>query len=270
MMKNDVKLKNIYIDPSGGISGDIFTASLISLGADKNKVIDAMLIAGKKLGKISIDTVSTDDKASQLKIELEPFHPHIKAENAKKMLDEIFIELNIEANYRKFGYTVLNILIEAEQKAHSENSFLTDHIHDNLEKSDHHHHHGSETYLHEAQDIIIDIIGAVIGLQLLNLKTEVTMLAPLRVGGGSISFSHGTLTVPSPATKNILKKYKINWQMGPIDKEICTPTGSAILTALKPELFIDKKEFNEKNYIKGSSRGSKIFDIPPFKIYIDK
>lgn len=271
MNEKGVKLRKIYIDPTGGISGDIFSSSLISLGADKDKVISAMILAGEKLGKIAIEAVLTDDNSTQLKIDLEPFHPHIKGENAKKMLEEIFAELNVDSYYKTYGFNVLNILIEAEGKAHSENSFLTDHIHHNLENSDHHHHHHEKgTYLHEAQDIIIDIVGAVIGMELMQLKTEVVMLAPLNVGGGIIKFSHGELSVPAPATKNILEKFDIKWQKGPIEKEICTPTGSAVLAGLKPEFISDKENYLNDNYIIGKSRGSRILKIPPFKIYIQK
>ncbi len=271
MIKEGVKLRKIYIDPTGGISGDIFSSSLISLGADKDKVISAMILAGEKLGKISIEAVLTDDNSTQLKIDIEPFQPHIKGENAKKKLDEIFAELNVDEYYRTYGFNVLNILIDAESKAHSENSFLTDHIHHNLEHSDHHHHHHEKgTYLHEAQDIIIDIVGAVIGMELLQLKTEVVMLSPLNVGGGIIKFSHGELSVPAPATKNILEKFDIKWQKGPIEKEICTPTGSAILAGLNPKYLPDNGDYSNDNYINGKSRGSRILKIPPFKIFIQK
>jgi len=55
--------------------------------------------------------------------------------------------------------------------------------------------------------------------------------------------------------------------MGPIEKELCTPTGAAILAALNAKL--DKKNGNliQKE---GLSRGSKDFPIPPLKIHLVK
>ncbi len=279
----------IYLDPSGGISGDIFSASLISMGADSERVISAMVTAGKELGEIDINPVLSADGATQLRIDLKPTHPHIKGQRAKEILISIFDILDISPHYRAYGFKVLEILMAAEKKAHSENQFLTDHIHANLVDSkhhdhhhhdhhghshDHHHHHHdhdneSETvsYLHEAQDIVIDIVGAVTGMQSLNLMTQAILVAPLNVGGGIIRFSHGEMPVPAPATKNILEQFEIQWRKGPVDNEICTPTGSALLAALDVSYWPENKVFDPGRYRIGQARGSRILDIPPFKIY---
>lgn len=77
-------------------------------------------------------------------------------------------------------------------------------------------------------DSIVDIVGAVIGLQALHL--EHIMVSPINVGHGFVRAAHGLLPVPAPATLELLKGYPA--YAGSIRKEMTTPTGAAILTAL--------------------------------------
>ncbi len=98
-----------------------------------------------------------------------------------------------------------------------------------------HSHAGEEAMLHEAQDILLDVMGAATGLQQLGVDmSTVTCLIPVAVGGGVINFSHGILPAPAPATIAILKHHRIPHVAGPVDVELLTPTGAAILAALHP------------------------------------
>lgn len=405
-------MKKFIIDPSGGMAGDMFSAALISAGANESLLFEGMISAAKKIGEGEISLHTTDDGSKQLKIHLQSNHKHLKGSDAEKLLDELFNEFNIEEKYRKFGFKALQVLIDAERKAHSENLFESDHYHilpigmvrspytnhapyrpdndakgnffleifskyeeglanlnefshvyviayltksigyslkvnppghdlevglfasrspfrpnpiglniakilkiernkvfispvDFLDKTpiidikpviqsldgvneanngwiknqtamidlntnnnhSHYHNHNhqhNEAFLHEAQDIIIDIIGAVIGMQSLNLETNAVLLKPVSVGGGIVNFSHGKLSVPSPATKNILEKYNIPYKKGPIDVELCTPTGSAILAALDVKV---NEDINPVSF-SGFSRGTKILPVPPLKVAI--
>ena len=98
-----------------------------------------------------------------------------------------------------------------------------------------HHHAGEEAVLHEAQDILLDVMGAAKGLEFLGAPLEdVVCLTPVSVGGGKVRFSHGVLPVPVPAVMAILKRYRIPHVAGPVDVELLTPTGAALLAALQP------------------------------------
>ncbi|MCT4589232.1 MAG: LarC family nickel insertion protein [Carboxylicivirga sp.] len=259
----------LYIDPTGGIAGDMFAAALISAGADEARMLNAMKLAAEKIGTATIRSSLTLDKACRLHIDIKHNDGHLSGHKAYHLLEDIFAELKIEEAYQKFGFKALQILVEAEIKAHKENTFLTDHIHAHHhhhdDGSDHHHEHHEDAYLHEAQDILIDITGAVMGLQLLNAPTEAFLLAPVSFGGGHITFSHGHLPVPAPATKIIFDKHDLPGEMGPIEKELCTPTGSAILAALnaKPGTLNGQEVIKE-----GTSRGGKDFPIPPLRIQL--
>jgi len=109
-----------------------------------------------------------------------------------------------------------------------------------------HHHPSEEAVLHEAQDVLLDVIGAAKGLAFLNVSLkDVVCLTPVSVGGGEVRFSHGVLDVPTPAVVAMLKRYRIPHVAGPVDAELLTPTGAALLAALEPrwrprEMGLDK------------------------------
>jgi uncharacterized protein (DUF111 family) len=252
----------LLIDPRGGIAGDMFTAALISAGADYSYMHGALTKAAGKLGAVTISLNKTDDRSNQLSIELTTNDNHLGGKQARRILEEVFYELDVKEVYQDFGFQILSILLEAEKVAHADGRFPHLHHH-------HHHDHDETTYLHEAQDIIIDITGAVCGLQNLNVSPYACLLSPISVGGGTVTFSHGELEVPAPATSIILKDHHIPWTHGPVQQELCTPTGSSIVAAL--DGWVTDKKLKDFEVLRtGQSRGSKILDIPPLKIYLAK
>lgn len=86
-----------------------------------------------------------------------------------------------------------------------------------------------KVHLHEvgAVDSIIDIVGAVYGLEWLG-ATAISS-SPLNVGSGTVECAHGTFPVPAPATARLLEGVPI--YSGAIAKELVTPTGALIVTA---------------------------------------
>ncbi|RPJ05134.1 MAG: DUF111 family protein, partial [Spirochaetaceae bacterium] len=136
-------------------------------------------------------------------------------------LEHCIFHAGIAGQYAQYARRVLQILSDAEIRAHAS-------MHEHSQS-----HHHAAPMLHEAQDILVDITGSAFALQSLNVFMEsVTCLSPVYTGGGFVTFSHGTFPVPSPAVEQVINACGIPVAAGPVDRELLTPTGVSILSAL--------------------------------------
>jgi uncharacterized protein (TIGR00299 family) protein len=87
-----------------------------------------------------------------------------------------------------------------------------------------------EVHFHEvgALDAIADVVGACAGF--VHLGAGRAVVSEVSVGGGTVSSEHGRLPVPPPAVVELLRGVPSSG--GPVDLELCTPTGAALLTTL--------------------------------------
>ena len=85
------------------------------------------------------------------------------------------------------------------------------------------------TTFHEvgADDAIADVAGAALLVDDLGVDRVVT--TPLATGGGTASMAHGEYPVPAPAVVEIAADADWSLRGGPVDAELLTPTGAAIL-----------------------------------------
>jgi len=95
--------------------------------------------------------------------------------------------------------------------------------------------HGTDlddTHFHEvgADDAVADVVGACLLLDDLDVDRVVT--TPVSAGGGTVSMSHGTYPVPVPAVAEIAAAADWSLRGGPVDRELLTPTGAALLAEL--------------------------------------
>lgn len=81
-----------------------------------------------------------------------------------------------------------------------------------------------------ADDAIADIVGAALLVDDLDVDRVVT--TPLSVGGGHREMAHGTYPIPAPAVVEIAEQADWSIQGGPVESELLTPTGAAILAQL--------------------------------------
>jgi uncharacterized protein (TIGR00299 family) protein len=85
------------------------------------------------------------------------------------------------------------------------------------------------TTFHEvgADDAIADVVGVALLLDDLDVDRIVT--TPLATGGGTASMAHGEYPIPAPAVVEIAADADWSLRGGPVDAELLTPTGAAIL-----------------------------------------
>jgi uncharacterized protein (TIGR00299 family) protein len=88
-------------------------------------------------------------------------------------------------------------------------------------------------HFHEADavDAIVDIVGTVAGLWLMDV--ERVYASPVHIGRGTVRCAHAVLPVPAPATLELLRGVPIYGR--DVDAELVTPTGAAILATMVEE-----------------------------------
>jgi pyridinium-3,5-bisthiocarboxylic acid mononucleotide nickel chelatase len=88
-------------------------------------------------------------------------------------------------------------------------------------------------HFHEvgAIDSIVDLVGAAAAIEF--LAPERLTCGPVNVGSGRVKMAHGEVSIPAPATAELLKGMLIHGGPG---GELTTPTGAVILAELVDEL----------------------------------
>ncbi|GIU70895.1 MAG: TIGR00299 family protein [Candidatus Nitrosocaldaceae archaeon] len=203
---------------TAGISGDMLLSSLIDLGADKDKVIDAIYTTQEFLDSTIKDINFVECKRYGMRgllltLDYEDKHEHRKGIELYDAIDRCSNKLGLDNKSRRFALDSIKAIINAEAKAHGEDF--------------------SNVHLHEASsiDTMIDIIGTAVALQDLSIFNEKVYSTKVAVGGGILRFSHGIISNPSNAILEILKD-RFVIVGGPIEKELTTPTGAAMLSSL--------------------------------------
>ncbi len=118
-----------------------------------------------------------------------------------------------------------------------------------------------QVHFHEvgAVDSIVDIVAAAVCLD--DLDVDRVIVPRLCEGQGTIRCQHGVIPVPVPAVVNIASAYGLSLQITHVQGELVTPTGAAIVAAVRtdeklPEEFIVKKV--------GLGAGKRAYECPGF------
>lgn len=268
--------KTLYLECYSGISGDMTVAALLDLGGDRtvlDKVLRSLPISGfetkiSRVVKSGIDACDFDvvldkehenhdhdmeylhghhheghennhfyDHNHAHEDEVEHFHSHEhnhahgagsaqdRHHHEHRGIKEITYIIEHSAmteNAKKIALRIFEILAEAESKAHN---VPVDQVH-----------------FHEvgAVDSIVDIVSVAVCLD--NLDVTEVIVPVLCEGRGTVRCQHGILPIPVPAVANIVSANHLYLKMTEVEGELVTPTGAAIVAAVKtkdklPETF---------------------------------
>ena len=268
--------KTLYLECYSGISGDMTVAALLDLRADRavlDRVLKSLKVSGfetkiSRVVKSGIDACDFEvvldkehenhdhdmeylhghhheghennhfyDHNHAHEEEAEHFHSHERnhahgAGSAQdrhhhehrgiKEITYIIEHSAMTENAKKIALRIFEILAEAESKAHN---VPVDQVH-----------------FHEvgAVDSIVDIVSVAVCLDDLDV-TEV-IVPVLCEGRGTVRCQHGILPIPVPAVANIVSANHLYLKMTEVEGELVTPTGAAIVAAVKtkdklPETF---------------------------------
>ena len=219
-------LRSAYFNCIGGASGDMVLGALIDCGVSIDRLreeLDKLDVTGFSLsvepgkrGAVAGTRVWVDLDDSGRRPRLWPEFIELVE---KSKLQERAVE-RARAIFRR--------LAGAESKVHGTSP--------------------EETRLHELGelDTLVDVVGAVAGLDLLGVESLYS--SPLPSGSGVVTSAHGVLPVPSPATAALFAMARAPVTPPPGGAsdagEMVTPTGAAILTTLatfrQPSMSVER------------------------------
>lgn len=237
----------IVIDSQiAGISGDMLLSALVDLGADKSKIIKAIKIAEGELPDSTINKIDFGKikkngiEATELNLDIKEKINERKAIQIQKCIQNTLEKLDISDKAKSFANSSIQILMNAESKVHGTTL--------------------SSVHFHEASsiDTVIDIIGTAVALDNLKLLDDEIISTPVAVGGGTLTFSHGTTSNPAGAILEIFRNSNIVISGGQVKEELTTPTGASLLTSITKTC----QDYYPKMKIKsiGYGAGKKNFD----------
>jgi pyridinium-3,5-bisthiocarboxylic acid mononucleotide nickel chelatase len=216
--------KIVLIDcQAAGVSGDMFLGALLDLGANPQKLIEALkLLEDPKLGyknvKIKIaQTKRKEFKSTKVNVTAQSSNKKNGAELIE-LVEVLSLKTKLSAKGKEFAQKVIKTLVGAEASIHGK--YL------------------ASAHLHEVGlvDTIAEIVGTALCLDDLGLFNAKIYSTPVAVGGGTLKFSHGIVSNPAPATLSILQQNHFQFIGGPLETELTTPTGAAILVNLVDEV----------------------------------
>jgi len=208
-LEEEIQMKIAYFDCSCGASGDMLLASLLDAGMKLDKVREAIFSLG--LGKqCSIRSRKVlKNHISATRIIIQPSkerQPPRRLSDIKKIIQDSSLPDEVKTR----SIRVFQRLGNVEAKIHRCPI--------------------EEIHFHEvgAVDAIVDIVGVLVALRVLDIKQVFASSLPL--GSGFTATEHGNLPLPAPATIELLKGVPV-YDSG-IRAEMVTPTGAALLTEL--------------------------------------
>jgi len=196
-----------YLDCFSGLSGDMLLGALVDAGLSLDELRADLSHLSLPGYEISAERVSKRGiSGTRVSVRAEASHEHRGLSDITAIIARAELPREVAAR----AVAVFTRLAEAEAAVHG--------------------HSVEEVHFHEvgAVDAIVDIVGALCGLRRLNVGK--LYVSPLPLGGGWVDSAHGRLPVPAPATSLLLKG--VPTYGGPVEAELVTPTGAAIVATL--------------------------------------
>ena len=198
--------KTLFLDAFSGVAGDMTIAALVDLGvpfAVLENAFEELPVSGFQahLGHVHRSGIV----ATTFDVHVEGKQP----ERTYGWIDRMLAESGLGDRVKTLARRIFRRLGEAEANVHKMP----------LE----------EVHFHEVGgvDAIIDIVGAAAAVEWIGASVVAT---PLPMGKGFVSARHGTLPLPAPAVVDCLRG--VPTYAVPLDAELVTPTGAAIVASI--------------------------------------
>ena len=201
----------LWLDCFSGISGDMLLGALLDAGLDLDALragLAALPLTGYTLEVERVTEHGISGARLYVRLDEQAPHVHRRLADITALLDAA--QLLQRAHERALA--VFRRLAEAEATIHGTTS--------------------DEVTFHEvgAVDSIVDIVGAALALDLLDVAEVYCSELPLT--SGRVRSQHGALPAPAPATLELLRGTDAVWRPVPTEGELVTPTGAALVATL--------------------------------------
>lgn len=196
-----------YLDTTSGIAGDMTLAALVDAGADANYITEQVRSLGLKDVRLEFSSAMRHGfRALRLDVRHPPEHQHRHFSDIQQMI----AASQLSPHEQLLALRLFERLAHAEAKVHGTTI--------------------EQVHFHEvgAIDSIVDIVGVAVAVSSLGIERLVA--SPTPTGTGQIRIAHGLVSVPAPATAELLRGVPI--RSTAVEAELTTPTGAAILSSL--------------------------------------
>lgn len=211
----------LYLEPTGGIAGDMFLAAALDAGVPRAELeaqLHSLAVPGWRLVVTRQERHAIAGTHVHVELDAPEDHPHRGYQDIAALIRAS----GLPERAKERALHVFRLIGEVEAKVHGTTLDLI--------------------HFHEvgAVDSIVDICGAAVALELLGAPEVFT--APPPLGSGTVRIAHGVVPVPVPATLELLKDVPVRFEgVG----ELTTPTGAALLKAFAsftppPELSVER------------------------------
>jgi uncharacterized protein (TIGR00299 family) protein len=197
-----------WVDATGGLSGDMLLGACLDAGAelavvraaiDRLDLPERVEVTGEPTQRAGIGATRAIVSTAE-------------SRHRRTLPDVLALLEGLDPSVREPAAEVFRHLAEAEGTVHRVPA--------------------GEVHFHEvgALDSIADVVGVVAALGSLDLDRLVC--SPIALGGGRARTEHGPIPVPGPAVVELLRAHDAPGFGGPVDFELATPTGVALMVTL--------------------------------------
>ena len=216
-------MRVLIVDPRiAGISGDMMLSALVDIvGAEEQlyrlaDTIENTLNYCSSFRVEVVDTIRMGVKAKMVRMSIEEEVCSVRAVDVRRYVEEVGVKMGLSSRGVNYALNVVDELIEAEAGVHG------------VDRGD--------AVFHElaSSDTVFDIVGVSLMLDALNyFKGGVEVYTtPPALGGGYVKMGCGVISTPAPVTLEILRRHSYRFTSTPVDSELTTPTGAALLVNL--------------------------------------
>ena len=185
------------------------------------------------------DTAENEEHHHHHNHDDEHSHHHSHEHRGLAEINDIIDKTELTVGARELAKDIFLILAKAEAKTHATDI--------------------ENVHFHEvgAVDSIVDIVAFAVCFD--ELKIDRVYVPFLCEGFGTIRCQHGVIPVPVPAVSNIVAEHNIVLSHTHIKGELVTPTGAAIVAAVRTDTDIPFKYMIEKV---GYGAGKREYEVP--------